>query len=136
MSSFCFMRTRHQCFILLTVCFPCKDSPQEHRPQGVSPPRQQQVIPSPSKGCHGLTFARITPPLTRAGLSTPCMCSFFCWIQLIPEITKALLVKPDQIVLESVGFHKVFIRAEREPLRFCETPCKYSSLQDWGVCFY
>lgn len=36
------------------------------------------------------------------------MCSFFCetsfcWIQLIPEITKALLVKPDEIVLEFVG---------------------------------
>lgn len=37
------------------------------------------------------------------------------------EITEALLDDPDQSVLEFAGFHKVFIRAEREPLRFCET---------------
>lgn len=46
----------------------------------------------------------------------------FCWIQLTLEIAEALLDDPDQSVLEFVGFHKVFIRAEREPLRFCETP--------------
>ena len=46
----------------------------------------------------------------------------FCWIQLTLEIAEALLDDPDQSMLEFVGFHKVFIRAEREPLRFCETP--------------
>lgn len=46
----------------------------------------------------------------------------FCRIQLTLEITEALLDDPDQSALEFAGFHKVFIRAEREPLRFYETP--------------
>lgn len=37
------------------------------------------------------------------------------------EMAEALLDDPDQSVLEFAGFHKVFIRAAREPLRFCET---------------
>lgn len=42
--------------------------------------------------------------------------------QLTLGIAEALRDDPDQSVLESAGFHTVFIRAEREPLRFCETP--------------
>lgn len=48
--------------------------------------------------------------------------SAFCWIQLPLETAEALLDDPDQSVLEFAGFQTVFIRAAREPLRFCEIP--------------
>lgn len=51
------------------------------------------------------------------------------------EITEALLDDPDQSVLEFAGFHKVFIRAVREPLRFYETP-KLSVQQFAKPCLF
>lgn len=45
------------------------------------------------------------------------------------EMPETLLDDLDQSVLEFAGFHKVFIRAEREPLKFCEKPPKLSVQQ-------